>query len=136
MTTAHDLAKQLANQYGISEQSSLDAVETYLDQINRIDHTDIDEDAIDDDTADVIRGSFDAYYDDPGGADGRIDEMLCDIIDLAKRIQALRTQAEDLTEERNRIILDAWKRGATAKDLASSAGISLTRLYKIVEKEH
>ena len=60
-----ELAKELADQYDISEESSLEGVETYLNQINSLDSTDIQPDDIDPNSADVIRNTFDAYYDNP-----------------------------------------------------------------------
>ena len=129
-----ELAKELAEQYDISEESSLEGVETYLNQINSLDSTDIQPDDIDPNSADVIRNTFDAYYDNPEGVQ-QTDEMLCDIIDLSKQIKTLQAETETLTEKRNEIICKAWNRGATAKDLASSAGISLARIYVIVGRE-
>ena len=109
-----ELAKELAGQYDISEESSLEGVETYLNQINSLDSTDIQPDDIDPNSADVIRNTFDAYYDNPEGVQ-QTDEMLCDIIDLSKRIKTLQAETETLTEKRNEIICKAWNRGATAK---------------------
>ncbi len=48
------LADEIAAQYGITYRDALQAVETYLGQINAIDGTDFDE-TMDADAAEVIR---------------------------------------------------------------------------------
>ena len=120
-TTSRDLARELADTHDIDADSALESVETYLDQIEQLDHIDIDRDDISDDHADTVRGAFDA-------ATGTTHVSALD--DLAEIRDKLDTLTE-LQDERARLVRKAVAAGARVVDIVEASGLTRARIYQI-----
>ncbi|MEW1939272.1 hypothetical protein AB0331_18175 [Dietzia maris] len=119
--SARDLARELADTHDIDHDSALESVEIYLDQIEQLDHIDIDRDDISDDHADTVRDAFDASTDTTHVS--ALDELaeVRDKLDTLTKLQ----------DERARLIRKALAGGARVVDIVAASGLTRARIYQV-----
>ena len=127
VTTAHDLATQIATRHGVDFDFAAEAVETYLAQLEEIDGRGIDHGDITEDVANFIAGAFASAQ--------RVGDFgvreLDDVADAAQASDEAEGAAHDAMAARDRAIRHALARGARVVDVMNAAGVTRARIEQI-----
>ena len=127
VTTAHDLATQIATRHGVDFDFAAEAVETYLAQLEEIDGRGIDHGDITEDVANFIAGAFASAQ---RAGDFGVRE-LDDVANAAGASDAAEAAAHDAMVARDRAIRHALARGARVVDVMDAAGVTRARIEQI-----
>lgn len=63
-----------------------------------------------------------------------VEKTLSDLIDAQERVAALNADLKAASEERDRLLVQARKTGASAAELATLTGVNRSRVYQILDR--
>ena len=127
MATISELATQAATTLGIDEDAALDALTTYLGQMEALESRTIDpEDINDDDAAFLVESVRQAQRSGDLG-----HRELARLEDAAAAVSHAEDVVRDTTAERDKLIIAALRAGALVSDVTRAAGISRARVYQV-----
>ena len=127
MATISELATQAATTLGIDEDAALDALTTYLGQMEALESRTIDpEDINDDDAAFLVESVRQAQRSGDLG-----HRALARLEDAAGAVTSAEDSLRAAISERDTLIISAVQAGARVTDITRAAGISRVRLQQI-----
>lgn len=125
--TDHDVAVAIHHKHGVDTDFAAEVVETYITQIEGTDGREIDRDAIAENDADFIIGTF-ASAQRAGGFGAR---ELDAVADAARASDKAEAAAHDAMVARDRAIRHALARGARVVDVMAASGVGRARIDQI-----
>lgn len=127
VTTAHDLATQIAARHSVDFDFAAEAIETYITRMEDVDDHEIDRDAIAQDDADFIVNAFASAQRHGNFGAPELD----DVADAARVSDEAEAAAHDAMVARDRVIRHALARGARVVDVMNAAGVTRARIEQI-----
>lgn len=62
------------------------------------------------------------------------EKIISDLIDAQERVTAINADLQAASEERDRLLVQARKTGASATEIAALTGVNRSRVYQILDR--